>query len=174
MKKTNIRLRVCGVLILLNLSVIWGNSMLPGHISAAFSGWVRDVIKAILRMDGIGGGTGHGLLRKFGHFSEFAIFGALLTWLFAMVQKPKLLALLCGVLVASVDETIQRFVPDRGPSLWDVLIDTAGTLAGIGILLAGHAILKAWRTQKREKMDSASAGTGGAADIASLQEKENG
>lgn len=173
MKRTNIRLRVCTALILLNLAVIWGNSLLPGEISGAISGWVRDVIKAILRLDGLGGGTGHGLLRKCAHFTEFAVFGALLTWLFAMVQKPKLLALLCGILVAGADETIQRFVPGRGPSLRDVLIDTAGTLAGIGILLAGCAILRSWRMRNREKMDGDSAGGGTAADHACLQEKQD-
>ena len=173
MKKTNIRLRVCAVLILLNLAVIWGNSLLPGEISAAVSGWVRDVIKAILRMDGLGGGTGHGLIRKCAHFTEFAVLGSLLTWLFAMVQKPRILALLCGVLVAGADETIQRFVPDRGPSFQDVLIDTAGALAGIGILLLWVAILKHWRTRKREKMDCSSAGDGVAVDDACLQTEEN-
>lgn len=172
MKKTNIRLRVCGVLILLNLIVIWGNSLLPGEISGAISGWVRDVIKAILRMDGLGGGTGHGLIRKCAHFMEFAVLGSLLTWRFAMVQKPKFMALLCGVLVAGADETIQRFVPGRGPSIRDVMIDTAGTLAGIGILLAGCAILKAWRTQKREKMDDGSAGNGTVGDDACLRKEE--
>ena len=38
------------------------------------------------------------------------------------------------------DEIIQCFIPDRGPSIKDVLIDTSGVALGIGVLLAGYAI----------------------------------
>ena len=39
-----------------------------------------------------------------------------------------------GIVVASLDETMQRFVPGRGSSVRDVLIDTAGVLPGVLIL----------------------------------------
>jgi VanZ family protein len=40
-----------------------------------------------------------------------------------------------------VDETIQRFVPDRGPSIFDVGIDTCGVLTGMLLIFIGHSIL---------------------------------
>ena len=142
MERTNRKLRLCIVLLVVNVAFIWGNSLLPGSVSGAISGWIRDVLAAIFPGGFDEPDSGHGLLRKLAHFSEFACLGGLLVWLFAMVQKTRALALLCGVLVASVDETIQRFVPGRGPSIRDVLIDTSGVIVGIGLLLIGHTVYK--------------------------------
>ena len=142
MKKTNTRLYLCIALITVNVLFIWGNSCLPGSVSGAISRWVRDVLSFILPGRPANPDSGHGLLRKLAHFTEFACLGALFTWLYGMLSKPLFLALPCGFLVACADETIQRFVPDRGPAFRDVLIDTAGVLAGIGLLLLGYTIRK--------------------------------
>lgn len=89
-------------------------------------------------------GEGHGLLRKLAHFSEFCALGVVLSWLFAMLKEKKWAflwpSLACGCLAACVDETIQRFVPDRGPSIKDVGIDSAGVLLGIGLLSLGYTM----------------------------------
>ena len=149
MKKTQKRIRICTALLILNIAIIWGNSLLPGSISGAISGWVRDLLAGIFPSDSPKPDTGHGLIRKLAHFTEFSFLGALLTWLLAMAQKPKALALPCGFLVASVDETIQRFVPDRGPSIRDVCIDSCGVLTGIVLLYLGHTYYKTiWRKTK--------------------------
>ena len=94
--------------------------------------------------------SGHGLLRKLAHFTEFACLGALFSWLFGMLRKKAIFALPCGFAAASIDETIQRFVPGRGPSFYDVLIDTSGVLMGILFLILGHAIYK--KSLKEEKI----------------------
>jgi VanZ family protein len=153
MDKTKKKIRVCAVLLILNIAVIWGNSLLPGSISGAISGWIRDLLASLFPGGSEESDSGHGLLRKLAHFTEFSCLGALLTWLLVLVQKHKALALPCGFLVACADETIQRFVPERGPSFRDVLIDTAGVTAGILLLLGGYAICKYWRTRNSEKMD---------------------
>ena len=142
MKKTNKRRYLCIALITVNVLFIWGNSLLPGTVSGAISPWVRDVLSFILPSRPVNPDSGHGLVRKLAHFTEFACLGALFTWLYGMLSKPMLLALPCGFLVACMDETIQRFVPDRGPAFRDVLIDTAGVLAGIGLLFLGYTIRK--------------------------------
>jgi len=130
MKKTNFRLRLCITLLVLNLIFIWGNSLLPGEVSGAFSRWVKELL-------GIAPGdphTGHGLLRKLAHFTEFACLGLCLQWLHGMLKKPVWRSLVCGFCTACLDETIQMFVPDRGPAIKDVLIDTAGVLLGAMLL----------------------------------------
>ena len=142
MTDTKKRLRLCAVLIVLNIAFIWGNSLLPGSVSGALSNWLRDILAAILPGGESDPTAGRGLLRKLAHFTEFACLGALFSWLFSMLQKPRMLSLLCGFLVASADETIQRFVPDRGPSFRDVMIDTSGVLAGMLLVLLGYAISK--------------------------------
>ena len=150
MERTNKRMRLCITLLILNTLFIWGNSLLPGSISGAISGWVKDILAHIFPgMSGEAQG-GHGLLRKLAHFTEFACLGALLTWLLSMLGKPGLLALLGSFLVACADETIQRFVPDRGPSFKDVLIDTSGAAVGMILLLVGYAYVKRRKKQAME------------------------
>ena len=148
-RRTKGRTRLCACLLAVNLAFIWGNSLLPGELSGALSAWVHRLIQAIFP----GGGEigqGHGFLRKLAHFSEFCALGVLLSWLFAMLKEKKwafvIPSMICGCLAACVDETIQRFIPDRGPSITDVGIDSAGVLLGIGLLSLGYTIY-----QKKKK-----------------------
>jgi VanZ family protein len=150
MIRTEKRLRLCAALIAVNLCFIWGNSLLPGEISGAISDAVKNLLRWCLSFLGLsqGGGGGGGLLRKIAHFTEFACLGALFTWLFGMLQKPVALALPGGFVTAGIDETIQYFVPDRGPSFADVLIDTSGALVGMIFLYLGYIMFKKhWRTK---------------------------
>ena len=142
MKRTDKRLKLCVTLLVCNLVFIWGNSLLPGEVSGAFSDWVKAILEAILPGNQDDDSLGGGLLRKLAHFTEFTCLGLLLGWLFAMLQKGRVLPFLCGVAAASLDETIQRFVPDRGPSVKDVCIDSCGVLIGIVLLYLGHTYLK--------------------------------
>ncbi len=142
MKRTDRKMRLCATLLVANILFIWGNSMLPGAVSGAISGWVRNVIAFLLPGGNVGSGTGHGLLRKAAHFTEFACLGMLLAWLFSMLDKSLALALLCAATVAGIDETIQYFVPDRSSGVMDVLLDSAGALAGIALVLLRCAFLK--------------------------------
>ena len=141
MKRTDKRLRLCTALLICNLVFIWGNSLLPGEISGAFSDWVKSLLAQLLPM-GPDNGSGGGLLRKVAHFTEFTALGILLAWLHGMLQKGKLQPFLWGILAASVDETIQCFVPDRGPGIKDVCIDSAGVLTGIILLWTGYHFVK--------------------------------
>ena len=142
MIRTKGRMGLCVTLLILNLLFIWGNSLLPGSVSGAVSGWVKDLLAKIFSLDFGQSGEGHGLLRKLAHFTEFACLGACLCWLLCMLGRRPLYSMICGFPVACLDEFIQRFIPDRGPSLWDVLIDTAGVCLGMALLLAGNAIYK--------------------------------
>lgn len=144
MIRTDRRIRICTALLIANLCFIWGNSLLPGEISGALSDWVKAVLEAILPGDSIST-PGGGLLRKLAHFTEFAGLGIWLFWLFSMLGKHRSLALLCGTLAACMDETIQIFVPDRGPGLRDVLIDTCGVVTGMMLLQIGYSL---WRRKQ--------------------------
>ena len=141
MKRTDKRLRLCIALLICNLVFIWGNSLLPGEISGAFSDWVKSILAKILPV-GSGDVSGGGLLRKVAHFTEFTALGMCLGWLHGMLRKGKVRPFLWGVLAAATDETIQCFVPDRGPAVKDVCIDSAGVLMGIILLWVGHHYFK--------------------------------
>ena len=150
MIKTTSRLRLATALLVANILFIWGNSLLPGEISGAISRWVKDLLSAILGGDPSNEG-GHGLLRKLGHFTEFACLGVLLSWLTGMclpkISRSVMLSAACGFTVGCIDEGIQNLVPDRGPGFTDVLIDTAGAAAGIALLWIGYTIRR-----KQQKM----------------------
>ena len=145
---TDKRLRLNRRLICLTLCFIWGNSLLPGSVSGAFSDWVKDILAMLLPGEVPGVTTGGGLLRKIAHFSEFALLGLCLGWRCGMLKKKKILALVYGFGAACVDETIQVFVPDRGPGLKDVAIDTCGVATGIGLLILGHKLVRRFKTSK--------------------------
>lgn len=142
MKTSTKRIRLCTVLLIANLVLIWGNSLLSGEVSGAISGFVTEILGKLFGMTPGESQGGHGLLRKLAHFSEFACFGALLAWRCAMTggygKSLITQTLLGGLLTACADETIQRFVPGRGSSLLDVWIDFSGVAAGLTILLLGH------------------------------------
>ena len=142
MIRTKKRMALCAVLLIVMLSFIWGNSLRSGTDSGAMSGSVMAWINTFLHLSESGADTLHLVIRKIAHFTEFACLGALLAWLFGMMGEKKghlfCMPLLCGMATACVDETIQVFVPDRGPSLIDVWIDTCGVSAGIFFLLIGY------------------------------------
>ena len=77
----------------------------------------------------------HDIIRKCGHVVEYFIFGVLL---FRAIRAPgggwnlrwAFVAILIAALYASSDEIHQIFVPSRGASIWDALLDTgAATVA---------------------------------------------
>ena len=147
------KLWICIVLLAVNVLFIWGNSLLPGEISGALSGFVKDMIRWLLGRKEAGDSAGHGLLRKLMHLTEFLCLGMCLRWLFGMrLRKPVLhwtLPLGAGLLAALVDEGIQLFVPNRGPSFYDVGIDFTGVTLGVVII----SLIQNSRKQKIYNME---------------------
>ena len=127
------------------LVFIWGNSLLPASVSGAISGWLHELLTALLPGEGNPSG-GDGLLRKLAHFTEFALLGIVL---FQLIQNREektsvawVLSLGCGFFAACVDELLQHFSPGRAPRFGDVCIDMAGVLTGTLLYLTIHFICK--------------------------------
>ena len=141
MIRTDKRMRLCCCLITALLIFIWGNSLMPGWISQSISDWLAGLL---LGTKPVGGemAAGSGILRKLAHFTEFAALGMCFAWLHGMLKKGKFRPFLWGVLAAAVDETIQRFVPQRHGCLTDVGIDTAGVITGIVLFMIVYHINK--------------------------------
>lgn len=142
MKRTEGRLRLCKALLACCLVFIWGNSLLPASISGQISGTLKTFLDGLLPHGGGGASSGDGLLRKFAHFAEFGMLGLCLGWLCGMLGKKWPVPFLLGAAAACVDETIQIFVPGRGPGIRDVCIDSCGVAAGMLLLHFGYACLK--------------------------------
>ena len=142
------KLRLCTTLLVLNLLFIWGNSMLPATASDAVSSgaleWLSWLFDAF-------GDYGHKILRKLAHMTEFASLGLLLSWFWQLRGQRGIhrisLALLCGLLAACVDESIQILSPGRSSSLIDVWIDMGGFAFGVLALSIVMIILNRKRSE---------------------------
>ena len=141
MMRTNRRVLLCRVLLVLNLALIWGNSLLSGAESGQMSGGIMEFVMELLRIPADFSDVVHLIIRKLAHLTEFACLAALISWDLGMVKEKRvhqiLLAVLLAMAVALMDETIQLFAPDRGPSLVDVWIDTLGAVLGMTALQLG-------------------------------------
>ena len=93
------------------------------------------------------------IVRKTGHFSEFALLGFFtLLYLVTWKKKPFLYGMwaeLFCIVYAATDELHQMLSPGRGPGVTDVLIDSAGALAGI--LLSFFIVKTAERKKHGER-----------------------
>ncbi len=56
--------------------------------------------------------------------------------------RPFLLPLMTSFAVACIDETIQMFIPGRGPGIKDVGIDTMGATVGIVFITCIYQLKK--------------------------------
>ncbi|PAF24565.1 hypothetical protein CHH61_18060 [Shouchella clausii] len=84
-------------------------------------------------------------LRKGAHFVSFFVIGALACRLFAYIFRLRFasfFALLFVIGYASFDEYRQSLVPDRTPLLEDVLLDTAGGITGILLVVIWLSVRK--------------------------------
>ena len=79
------------------------------------------------------------VVRKLAHFSIYTLVGFLLMSLFSTYElqerKRILFTLIIGILYAISDEIHQAFIPERGPQITDVMIDSLGVTFGIIIVL---------------------------------------
>ena len=131
--------RILSILILLNLALIWGNSMLTGLSSEAVSGGLLALLGRFLPV--LLTEAGHTLLRKAAHFSEFALLGLLYCGRHRLVKGEAPVHLMgFGLAVACIDETIQIFTPGRASSLIDVWIDASGFALGLLLIVIFYTI----------------------------------
>ena len=142
------RLRLCKTMLVLILAFIWGNSLLPATSSLSFSEWVRMLLTNSTPVAYGEVNWRSALIRKMAHFLEFGGLGFFMAWHHGMLGKRLMRAFGLCAAAACIDETIQFFVPGRGPGLYDVAIDTLGAAAGILLLYFGHTYLKKRSTKQ--------------------------
>lgn len=84
-------------------------------------------------------------IRKVAHFTEYIFLGISIAFVSVAFRWPFkfLLSLIYCIAYAFTDESHQMFVAGRGPSLFDVAIDSAGAFSGIFIFFLIVFIFKA-------------------------------
>jgi VanZ family protein len=84
----------------------------------------------------------HHIIRKCAHFAEYFIFGLLLYHGFRASHRDSrpwhwswaVIAWLIAACYSALDEIHQIFVPSRGPSAWDALLDSTAALCALAVL----------------------------------------
>lgn len=138
------------------IAFIFRNSLESGALSSARSQAVMQKINEILSVVNLGSLSEH-TVRKLAHFAEFTLEGFLLM-LCLRVYTNRFVRhiswpLLGGMTTALLDETIQRFIPNRTSQVTDVWIDMAGVVFGALIALILLLIVRglmAFHTVKKE------------------------
>lgn len=123
------------------MALIFSFSAQQGSTSGSLSGSIVDGILSLIQFvvpsADINRETLHFIIRKGAHFSVYLVLGALSAHALSGHQvtgwKRFLYALLISTLYAISDEIHQGFVPGRGPSVRDVLIDSTGAATGAGL-----------------------------------------
>ena len=130
---------ILGLLVLLTLAFIWGNSLLPRTESQELSRGLLAEICAALETVGVHlDPQNDHWLRKLAHFGEFGMLGAELGLLLCLNRRQSVQGFVncafAGLAVAVTDEALQ-LISNRGSQVQDVLLDFAGFLTGL--LLCG-------------------------------------
>ena len=114
--------------------------------SSEQSDWLLNILNVIF---GEGAFTMF-IVRKFAHFSEFALLCFLFNFSFYYTYSKNKLLLSLGLtsLYAATDEFHQRFVEGRACQLTDWAIDTAGAIAGLLAFLILTLIIKKIKQKK--------------------------
>lgn len=137
MRELRTRVSLPGLaLVVLFICVIWGNSLVAGEGSGSLSLAVVEWIHGALRGFGLPCEWVTNLLvRKMAHFTEYFVLAILSLHAFDpnrnSGRESIVAAFVLVVLVSSIDETIQLFVPGRSGRVADVLIDCSGAAVGL-------------------------------------------
>ena len=132
---------------------IWQFSLSSGSSSAETSGEVLELCNNFFENVGTSIRFNATTVRKFAHFTEFFMLGVLaaLTLFLFGVRLWLPCSALVFLPVAVIDECIQLFVPERGPGVLDVLLDSLGGAVGALAFYLVLSLLYIIRNKKREK-----------------------
>ena len=141
------------------IAFIFRNSLETGAQSSMRSQELMALLNELLGKVHLGPLSEH-TIRKLAHFAEFTMEGFLLMLCLrvytAHFVRHMSWPLLGGMTTALMDETIQRFIPNRTSSVTDVWIDMAGVVCGLFVALIILLIVRlvtAFYTIKKENRE---------------------
>lgn len=129
-----IRKMIPWIIVFLYTLWIFSNSLTIGETSGNISGRLARFLLQYVNAAGftIAFDTFHFYVRKAAHVSEYALLGFLVVIAIHLhpLCRPWLNFVSLWILIPSLDETIQHFVPDRYGCFRDVCIDMSGFTGG--------------------------------------------
>ena len=128
---------------------IWSQSLKSAAASTVASDAVRDELSWMWTYEQPVKVNGEYLsfsyvVRKMAHLAEFLVLGLL--WGGCTRAYDRRLLWLVGLPTGVIDEGLQFLAPGRAPLVTDVLIDTAGFLCGVAVILL---ITHLWKKKKK-------------------------
>lgn len=117
------------------IAFIWGQSLQPGSISHGESRRVLGLVRQLLGHNVLTEWLTDNRIRRLAHLTEYgalglvASLGAQKNW----DRSCKKGIMVLGILIASLDETIQYFAGGRTATWHDVVVDAVGVAAGIAV-----------------------------------------
>jgi len=111
------------------IGAIFSFSTQTGTESAALSRGVLDLL-------GLDPEVFHTPVRKAAHMAMYFVLAALFVDMLMHhhIARPACYAVVLAILIATLDETVQHFIPGRVGALMDVMIDTAGAVVGATVM----------------------------------------
>lgn len=129
--------------LLIYITFIFINSLMPSDTSSMQSGFVLQAVRQFLDFVGLEnvGITEH-IIRKTAHFTEYTGLGIITFLCLSQYRfvgwERQFLNVMIGFMVPFVDETIQLFTPGRSGQVSDVWLDISGVAAGTLVAFLCH------------------------------------
>jgi len=149
------------IAVLIWMTIIFISSHLPATSSSELSSGVTEFILntfgEMISTVGIDINDLHTIVRKNAHFFAYMVLGVLTANALRMggglSYNRAFYALVICMMYAASDEFHQLFIPGRSGELRDVLIDSAGAIVGVGIVLGLNRIprFKKYQAQSTPK-----------------------
>lgn len=133
--KDRTKCRIFTAITILFVLFIFHNSMFPGKQSSSQSQFVMNLLNQALASLQIPILLSEHFVRKAAHFTEYFALGTLMLITVRAYRKPVRESTFAGLffllLIPVIDEFIQLFMPQRGSSVLDVLLDFSGGITGM-------------------------------------------
>lgn len=154
MKKLYIKRIIYLIFLIITFAVIFMFSNQNSDVSGGLSGGITSKILNFFNINHEFNSQifGEAIIRKLAHFFIYltaGIWAMCLYNTFSIEEKNKILYSIITVsFYACTDEFHQGLIPGRGPSVWDVILDTIGASVGTLLILQTIYIKK---TKNKEK-----------------------
>ncbi len=130
-----ISLSVSFILTVFVFSMSFASGSDSSSLSLSVTNVIADILNNLFPNNTIDLDTLHTVVRKLAHISEYMILS--ISWFITITQWQGSLGKVwaIGLVISGIDETIQIFAIDRGPSIWDALLFDFLPFAITGYLL---------------------------------------
>ena len=151
------------ILCVLWVSFIFSNSLKDATASDSQSAGVTEKVNEVAQAVGIDREITHSEVRSMAHFSEFAILALLVSatvsvGIYPYFKEKLLYSMLISsaslplcLILAIIDELLQKLSEGRASQLTDVLLDTLGALCGALLFAVAYIVFYSIKEKFKEK-----------------------